>query len=260
MNLYDFHRGTAPLLISIPHSGTELPEALAHRLTVVGRTVPDTDWHVHLLYDFARGLGASIITANYSRYVVDLNRSPDSASLYVGAPTSPVCPTATFGGSFIYMAGHEPDEREIASRIEEYWRPYHERIATELDALRAAHGKALLWDAHSIASEIPGLFEGVLPEFNLGTRDGASCPREISEALLQIVTRDGEFGAVLDGRFKGGYITDHYGKPANGVYAVQLELARRAYMNESAEQVWDPQRAERAQALISKLLNKYLSY
>ena len=122
-----------------------------------------------------------------------------------------------------------------------------------------AHGKALLWDAHSIASEIPGLFAGVLPEFNLGTRDGASCPREISEALLQIVARDGEFGVVLDGRFKGGYITDHYGKPGNGVYAVQLELARRAYMNEAVEQVWDPQRAERAQALILRLLSKYLS-
>jgi N-formylglutamate deformylase len=259
MNLYDFHRGTSPLLISIPHSGTELPEALAHRLTVVGRTVPDTDWYVHLLYDFARELGASIIKANCSRYVVDLNRSPDSAPLYVGAPTSPVCPTETFGGSFIYMAGHEPDEQEIASRIEEYWRPYHRRIGTELAQMRAAYGKALLWDAHSIASEIPGLFEGVLPEFNLGTRDGASAPREVGDALLQIIKRDGEFGAVLDGRFKGGYITDHYGQPANGVYAVQLELARRAYMDEAVEQVWDPQRAQRAQALISRLLSKYLT-
>ena len=259
MNIYEFHRGTTPLLISIPHSGTELPEALAQRLTVVGRGMPDTDWHVDKLYDFARGLGASIIKANYSRYVVDLNRSPDSASLYAGNATSPVCPTETFGGGFIYMAGQEPDEHEIAARIEEYWRPYHNRIATELMALRTAHGRALLWDAHSIASEIPGLFEGVLPEFNFGTRDGASCPRTVSEALQQIVARDGEFGAVLDGRFKGGYITDHYGKPANGVYAVQLELARRAYMNEGPEQVWNPQHAERAQALISRLLSRYLS-
>lgn len=259
MNVYEFHRGTAPLLISIPHSGTELPEALAHRLTVVGRTVPDTDWYVHLLYDFARELGASIIKANYSRYVVDLNRSCDSKPLYVGNPTSPVCPTETFGGSFIYMAGHEPDDREIAARIDRYWKPYHERIAAELATLQAQHGRALLWDAHSIASEVPSLFAGVLPEFNLGTRDGASCPREVSEALLQTVVRDGEFGAVLDGRWKGGYITDHYGKPANGVYAVQLELARRAYMDEAVEQVWDPQRAQRAQALIARLLSKYLS-
>lgn len=259
MNIYEFHQGSLPLLISIPHSGTELPEALAHRLTVVGRGLPDTDWFVHVLYDFARELGASIIKANFSRYVVDLNRSSDSASLYVGNPTSPVCPTETFGGGFIYMAGHEPEDGEIAARIDKYWRPYHERIATELAALRAAHGKALLWDAHSIASEIPGLFEGVLPEFNFGTRDGASCPRDISEALVQIIARDGEFGAVLDGRFKGGYITDHYGKPANGVYAIQLELARRAYMDEAVEQVWDAQRAQRAQALISRLLAKYLS-
>jgi N-formylglutamate deformylase len=259
MNVYDFHRGTSPLLISIPHSGTELTDEIAHRLTVVGRSVPDTDWYVHVLYDFARELGASIIKANYSRYVVDLNRSPDSASLYVGNPTSPVCPTETFGGSFIYMAGHEPEDREIAARIEKYWRPYHDRIATELAELRTQHGRALLWDAHSIASEIPGLFAGVLPEFNLGTRDGASCPRAMSEALLQIIKTDGEFGAVLDGRFKGGYITQHYGKPANGVYAVQLELARRCYMNEAPEHVWDAQRAERAQALISRLLSKYIS-
>jgi N-formylglutamate deformylase len=259
MNVYEFHRGTSPLLISIPHSGTELPESLAHRLTVVGRTVPDTDWYVDLLYDFARELGASIIKANYSRYVVDLNRSSDSKPLYVGNPTSPVCPRETFGGSFIYMAGHEPDDHEIGARVEQYWKPYHERIATELATLQAQHGRALLWDAHSIASEVPSLFAGVLPEFNLGTRDGASCPREVSEALLDIVVRDGEFGAVLDGRWKGGYITDHYGKPANGVYAVQLELARRAYMNEAVEQIWDPQRAQRAQALIARLLSTYLS-
>jgi N-formylglutamate deformylase len=259
MNLYEFHRGSTPLLISIPHSGTGLPESLAKRLTVVGRGVPDTDWHVHLLYDFARGLGASIIKANYSRYVVDLNRSSDSAPLYVGHPTSPVCPTETFGGSFIYMTGQEPDDSEIAARIEEYWRPYHERIATELADLRAKHGRALLWDAHSIASEIPSLFAGVLPEFNLGTRDGASCPRTVSEALLQTIVRDGEYGAVLDGRWKGGYITDHYGSPANGVYAVQLELARRAYMDETQENLWDAQRAERAQSLIARLLSRYVS-
>jgi N-formylglutamate deformylase len=257
MDTYEFHRGTTPLLISIPHSGTEVPEALAQRFTVAGRGVPDTDWHVHLLYDFARGLGASIIKANYSRYVVDLNRSPDSASLYVGNPTSPVCPTETFSGAFIYMTGQEPQDSEIAARIEEYWRPYHERIATELASLRAAHGRALLWDAHSIASEIPSLFEGVLPEFNIGTRDGASCPREVSEALLQIVLGDGEYGAVLDGRFKGGYITDHYGKPADGVYAVQLELSRRAYADEATEQVWDGQRAERARVLVERMLRRY---
>lgn len=258
MNVYEFHRGSVPLLVSIPHSGTEVPEAIAQRFTVAGRGLPDTDWYVDKLYEFARELGASIIKANYSRYVVDLNRAPDSASLYESNPTSPVCPTQTFGGSFIYMTGHEPDDREIAARIAEFWRPYHARIAAELDDMRAQHGAALLWDAHSIASEIPGLFEGVLPEFNFGTRDGASCPREIGESLLNVVTSDGKFGAVLDGRFKGGYITLHYGRPADGVYAVQLELARRAYMDEGPQQVWEGRHAESAAALISRALSHYL--
>jgi N-formylglutamate deformylase len=258
MNLYDFHRGTVPLLISIPHSGTEVPEAVAQRFTVAGRGLPDTDSHVDKLYDFARELGASIIKANYSRYVVDLNRAPDSSSLYVANPTSPLCPTQTFEGSFIYMTGHEPDDREIAARTDEFWHPYHARIAAELEELRARHGLALLWDAHSIASEIPGLFEGVLPEFNIGTRDGASCPRAISEALLEVIVTDGKFGAVLDGRFKGGYITLNYGAPDRRVYAVQLELARRAYMDEGPPQTWEPQRAESAAALIAQLLERYL--
>src|SRR5918999_2733109 len=204
MDIFDFHQGSLPLLISIPHAGTFVPEPIAQRFTLAGGYLADTDWHVDKLYEFARELGASIVKANYSRYVVDLNRAPDSMPLYASNPTSPVCPTETFAGAFIYMAGHEPDDAERAQRIDDYWRPYHTRIARELERIRAQHGRALLWDAHSIASEIPGLFEGVLPEFNLGTRDGASCPREIGEALLDIVTGDGQFGAVLDGRFKGG--------------------------------------------------------
>lgn len=258
VDLYDFHAGPLPLLISIPHSGTEVPAAIAERLTVAARTLPDTDWYVDKLYDFARELGASIIKANYSRYVVDLNRAPDSTPLYASNPTSPVCPTETFAGAFIYTASHEPDAAERAARIDEYWRPYHVRIAQELERIRTQHGRALLWDAHSIASEIPGLFEGVLPEFNFGTRDGASCPREIGEALLEVVTRDGEFGAVLDGRFKGGYITDHYGKPQAGVYAVQLELAQRAYMNEGTRHGWAAEQAASAATLIARVLSKYL--
>lgn len=258
MHVYDFHRGTLPLLISIPHAGTEIPQAIADRLTVTARTLPDTDWYVDRLYEFARELGASVIKANYSRYVVDVNRSPDSASLYAAAPTSPVCPVQTFAGSFIYMSGREPDQREIAARVDEYWRPYHARIAAELEQMRGHHGRALLWDAHSIASEIPALFSGVLPEFNFGTRDGASCPREISEALLDIVTSDGRFGAVLDGRFKGGYITLNHGRPASGTYAVQLELAQRAYMNEGTLHGWDPQRARFAAELIARVLTHYV--
>lgn len=258
MNIYDFHRGTVPLLISVPHAGTFVPENIARGFTLAGSHLADTDWHVHKLYEFARELGVSILAANYSRYVVDLNRAPDSSSLYVANPTSPACPTLTFDGAPIYVAGAEPDTAEIASRIEQYWQPYHRRLATELEQLREQHGYALLWDAHSIASEVPSLFEGVLPEFNFGTRDDASCPRVIADQLLELVTTDGKFGAVLNGRFKGGYITMHYGRPDDRVYAVQLELSRRVYMDEGAGTGWDPNRAHSAASLISSLLSRYL--
>jgi N-formylglutamate deformylase len=258
MNIFEFHRGTLPLLISVPHAGLEVPEAIGRRLTTLGRELIDTDWYVDQLYAFARELGASIIKANYSRYVVDMNRAADSSSLYVANPTSPVCTTLTFTGEPIYMSGQEPEPAEIGARVEEYWRPYHEQIAAELARIKQEHGSALLWDAHSIASEVPGLFNGVLPEFNLGTRDHASCPREVANALLDIITTDGKYGAVLNGRFKGGYITHHYGRPADGVYAVQLELSQRTYMNESPRGGWQAERAQPIAELIAQLLARYL--
>jgi N-formylglutamate deformylase len=258
LSIFDFHQGALPLLISVPHAGIALPDELRARLTEQGRALPDTDWHVHRLYSFARALGASMIVANYSRYVVDLNRSPDSASLYAGNPTSPVCPTHTFAGAPIYMSGRELRSEEVPARIEQYWRPYHDHIERELEGIRDRHGHALLWDAHSIASEVPGLFEGVLPEFNLGTRDHASCPKPIADSLLELVTRDGKYGAVLNGRFRGGYITQHYGRPAEKIYAVQLELAERTYMDESNPTRWDDVRASSAAEIISRLLARYL--
>jgi N-formylglutamate deformylase len=258
MNVYDFHQGTLPLLISIPHAGTFVLEAIAQRFTLAGGHLADTDWHVDKLYDFAREMGASILKANYSRYVVDLNRSPDSASLYVGNPTSPVCPLLTFKDEPIYAPGREVTATEIDARIEQFWQPYHQRVVAELKAMRQRHGHALLWDAHSIASEVPSLFIGVLPEFNFGTRDDASCPRAVADRLLELVTSDGKFGAVLNGRFKGGYITMKYGQPQDGVYAVQLELSRRVYMDESAGTGWNAAQAQSAQALISQLLTRYL--
>ncbi|MBM0107446.1 N-formylglutamate deformylase [Steroidobacter sp. S1-65] len=258
MNIYEYHQGSLPLLISIPHAGTFVPEAIATRFTLAGSRLADTDWHVEKLYEFTRELGVSILQANYSRYVVDLNRSPDSASLYVGNPTSPVCPTLTFDNEPLYAPGREVTATEIQARIEQYWQPYHQRLAAELNAMRERHGYALLWDAHSIASEVPSLFAGVLPEFNFGTRDDASCPRAVADQLLDLVTSDGKFGAVLNGRFKGGYITQNYGRPSDGIYAVQLELSRRVYMDEAAGTGWNPQRAQSAQTLIAQLLTRYL--
>lgn len=258
MNVYEFHQGSLPLLISIPHAGTFVPESIAQRFTLAGSRLADTDWHVDKLYEFARGLGVSILKANYSRYVVDLNRSPDSASLYEGSPTSPVCPTLTFDEEPIYQPGREVTASEVEARVQQYWQPYHQRLVAELKTMRQRHGYALLWDAHSIASSVSSLFIGVLPEFNFGTRDDASCPRAVAEQLLELVTTDGKFGAVLNGRFKGGYITLRYGRPSEGVHAVQLELSRRVYMDEAAGTGWNAQRAQPAAELISRLLMRYL--
>lgn len=258
MPVYEFHRGIRPLLISIPHAGTEVPASLFERLSPVARELPDTDWYVDQLYAFARELGASIIKANYSRYIVDLNRAADSAALYDSAPTSPVCPTHTFAGEPLYAKGDVPDAREISERVAAYWQPYHDCIVTELARLKAEHGRALLWDAHSIASEIPGLFAGRLPEFNLGTRDGAACPDAVAQALLQTIQSSGGFSSVLNGRFKGGYITKAHGQPAQGVYAVQLELSQRTYMTEQPRGAWNQQQAAPAAACIRSLLTRYL--
>ncbi|HEX7375042.1 MAG TPA: N-formylglutamate deformylase [Steroidobacteraceae bacterium] len=258
MDVYDFHPGTRPLLISIPHAGTEVPADIQRRFTAAGRQLADTDWFVDRLYGFARDLGASIISARYSRYVVDLNRSSDSSSLYPGAPTSPVCPALTFDGRPIYAEEQQPHAAEIGERVQHYWQPYHARIAAELEDLRHRHGAALLWDAHSIASSIPALFTGRLPEFNFGTRDDASCPQDIARSLRSTVEQDGRYSSILNGRFKGGYITEHYGRPALGICAVQLELAQRTYMDEASVPAWSAERAQPAADLIARLLGRFL--
>lgn len=253
-SIYSFHRGTLPLLVSVPHAGTEVPREIARRFTLAGQALTDTDWYVDELYAFARELGASMIVANYSRYVVDLNRSRDSQSLYASNPTSPVCPTNTFAGEPIYMPGEAPSENEVGERVARYWQPYHSQIEAELDRLHAAHGFVLLWDAHSVGSEVPGLFEGVLPEFNFGTRDDQSYPRPQGESLLARVTGEGKYGAVLNGRFKGGYITLNNGRPSARRYAIQLELAQRVYMDERAPKTLDPIKLNAAAQIIRGLI------
>jgi N-formylglutamate deformylase len=255
--IHTLHVGSLPLLISIPHAGTEVPLEIRRRFTLAGEQLPDTDWHVDSLYSFARELGASVLVAHYSRYVVDLNRAPDSEPLYDAVPSSPVCPTRTFADEPIYL--HEPpDASEVATRIEQYWRPYHDCLATEIERLRQVHGRALLWEAHSIASEVPGLFTGVLPEFNFGTRDDSSCPRSIAEPLLDLITRDGKYSAVLNGRFKGGYITANYGRPAEGVFAIQLELAQRVYIRESPPIQSADNGANTVSETLARLLQEYV--
>src|SRR5690349_14662578 len=230
MELFRFREGRAPLLVSMPHTGTFIPEWLAPRLSPAARALPDTDWHLERLYDFLEELGASVLVATHSRYVVDLNRPPDNANLYPGQDTTGIVPLDTFHSEPIYLPGFPPSQEEAAERIRVYWRPYHERLRQALAAIKAKHGYALLWDAHSIFSVLPRFFRGTLPDLNLGTADGKSCARGIGEALAKSVEC---YSVALNGRFKGGYITREYGDPAAGVHAVQLELSEATYMHDS---------------------------
>lgn len=229
MELYRFRRGRTPLLVSMPHTGTFLPEWLEPRLTRAAKALPDTDWHLEPLYDFLGELGASVLVATQSRYVVDLNRSPDNANLYPGQDTTGVVPLDTFHKQPLYIPGFEPSAAEISERITSYWKPYHAKLAETLASLKSEHGYALLWDAHSILSVLPRFFAGKLTNFNLGTADGKSCAPGIGEKLAKIPKG---YSVVLNGRFKGGYITRAYGDPSGNVHAVQLELSEAIYMEE----------------------------
>lgn len=258
MAVCTLHRGTAPLLISLPHDGSDIPDALAARMTPEARRAPDTDWHVSRLYAFARDLGASLLMPRHSRYVVDLNRPPDDVSLYPGQNTTGLCPVVRFSGDPVYLPGQDPSPDEIARRVETYWRPYHDALRDELERLRAVHGRVLLWEGHSIRGTCPFLFEGRLPDLNLGTAGGASCAPATQARLEAILAAQTGFDWVANGRFKGGYITRHYGDPPNGVEAVQLEISQRIYMDEDSF-AWDDARAARTQAVLRALLDAGLA-
>jgi N-formylglutamate deformylase len=253
MDICTLHRGTAPLLISLPHDGTAVPDDIALRLTDSARRVPDTDWHVSRLYDFARELGASILVPKHSRYVVDLNRPEDDVSLYPGQNTTGLCPIVQFCGEPVYREGGQPAPAEIHARVDRYWRPYHQALADELARIRQLHGRAVLWEGHSIRSVVPFLFEGRLPDFNLGTAGGASCSPGLQQRLLDVLASQSACSFVANGRFKGGYITRHYADPANRIDAVQLELAQLNYMDEESFE-YAPERAEGTRRLIRELL------
>jgi N-formylglutamate deformylase len=258
MDVFSLHRGTAPLLVSLPHDGIALPEELANRLTPEARGVPDTDWFVSRLYDFTRRLGASLLVPVNSRYVIDLNRPPDDLSLYPGQNTTGLCPLQRFTGEPVYLPGQEPSADEVAARVERYWRPYHDALAGELARLRAVHGRALLWEGHSIRSTVPFLFDGRLPDFNLGTASGASCAPARQARIEAVLSAQHDYTWVANGRFKGGYITRHHGRPGEGVDAVQLELAQCTYMDEATGR-YQPERSARVQALLADLLEAALA-
>jgi N-formylglutamate deformylase len=264
MQDYTLHRGTAPLLVSLPHDGTALPGDIAARMTEAGRRVADTDWHVGKLYAFARELGASVIVPRWSRYVADLNRDPEGHALYPGRAETALVPAMTFARESIYAGGDEPGEREVERRRQAYWRPYHEALAAELERMRARHPHMVLWDGHSIRSRVPMFFEGQLPDFNLGTASGASCSPGLQQALVEVLRAQapggaGRYSHVANGRFKGGYITRHYGRPDSGIDAVQLELAQCTYMDEDSFD-YRPERATGVQRVIRELLETCLAH
>ena len=257
-DLLHLHRGSAPLLISVPHDGTRVPDDIAARFTDAARGVPDTDWHVARLYAFAREAGASLLVPTHSRYVIDLNRSEDDVSLYPGQNTTGLCPIVRFTGDPVYRDGETPSEDEVRARVDRYWRPYHAALRAEIARIRAAHGRCVLWEAHSIRSVLPFLFEGRLPDLNLGTAAGASCAPALQRRLEAVLDAQGDYSHVVNGRFKGGYITRHYGDPAHGVDAVQLELAQLNYMDEDTFE-FAPARAQRLQRVIGALLEATLA-
>lgn len=257
---FRFRPGTRPLLISMPHVGTHVPPQLAARFTDEARQVPDTDWHLERLYDFADALGASVLVATHSRYVIDLNRAPDGASLYPGQSVTGLCPVDTFDDTPVYAAGNVPDEAEIAERRGAIWEPYHRQLAGELARIKAQHGIAALWDAHSIRSVLPRFFDGKLPDLNLGTAQGASCDPALAQTLLGIATQAPGFTAVLNGRFTGGYITRKHGQPAQGVHAVQLEMTQCSYMQETLPFDYLPEIAARVQPHVRRLLEAVLDF
>jgi N-formylglutamate deformylase len=246
-------RGDARVVVSVPHAGVFVPDTIKQRLTPIGKRVIDTDWHVDTLYAFTEELDVTLIVATHSRTVVDLNRNPQGGKLYPGQVETTVCPTETFDGDKLYHdAG--PDDAEIVARIEKFWQPYHDALGGELERIKNLHGAAVLLDGHSIRQSVPRLFAGKLPDLNYGTNGGASAdPALVARALA--ATEGQGFSQVLDGRFRGGHITRHYGQPSRGIHAIQLEMAQTTYIDEHDPETYRPERATPLIATLRRLVH-----
>lgn len=254
MEIDHLHRGHSPLIISCPHDGSLIPAAISARMHPRAQRAPDTDWHVSRLYAFARdALGASMLVPSHSRYVVDLNRPPDGVALYPGRRETGLVPTIEFSSRPIYLDGAEPHSDEVRQRVETYWRPYHDALAAEIERVHAVHGRVVLWDAHSIRSVVPMFFEGRLPDLNIGTADGRTTSPDLLARLATVLKAQTVYSHVINGRFKGGYITRHYADPARGIETVQMEMAQCSYMDED-HFVYRTDLAERIQPVLHDLL------
>ena len=258
---FHFQPGDIPLLISMPHVGTSIPAEVRAQMSPVADKLTDTDWHLPLLYNMKSEIGASVIHAEYSRYVIDLNRSSDDNNLYPGLDTTGLCPIDTFAKEALYADGKIPDAVEVQRRIQHYWQPYHQQLQAELERLRAKHGIAILWDAHSIASQVPRFFQGKLPDLNFGTADQQSCASGLQQTLaatlqtaLKTQATVPTYSHIFNGRFKGGYITRHYGQPTKNIHAVQLEMSQCIYMDEAAPYAYRADLAAQVQPLLRNLI------
>jgi N-formylglutamate deformylase len=258
--VFTLHRGSLPLLVSVPHAGTVIPVDQQPRYVERALAAEDTDWFLEELYAFVREMGASLLVPRYSRYVIDLNRPPENVPMYPGVNNTELCPTRFFTGDPLYREGRAPDEAEIARRLTTSWQPYHHALQRELARLKAAHGHAVLFDGHSIKSQLPWLFEGTLPDLNLGTADGASCEPSLRAALSAVLAAQTQFSHVVDARFKGGYITRRYGQPQQGVHAVQLEKCWRCYMGESPPFCLDDTRVAQLQPVLRSLVQTLIDW
>lgn len=245
-------RGDSPLVLGMPHTGTDIPDDCLSRLNETGRALADTDWHIDRLY--AGLVDATTVRTRVHRYVIDVNRDPAGTSLYPGRNTTGLCPLTDFDGRPIYRTGQQPDAAEMERRRKAYHAPYHAALAAELDRAKAKHGVAILYDCHSIRSRIPYLFDGTLPDFSIGTKDGTTCAPDIETAVMRICEAATGYTTVLNGRFKGGWTTRHYGRPARGVHAVQMELAQSTYMDEAPPWDYDPARAVRLRVPLKAIL------
>ncbi len=261
-------RGESPLLISLPHTGTHMPADLRGRYTAHALTLEDTDWHLDQLYAFAQARGVGLLVPQVSRYVIDLNRpatlGASAVPMYPGSNNTELCPTRSFEGVPIYLhdgtSSNAPDAAEIEQRCATFWQPYHQALAAELARLKAQHGYAILFDGHSIKSHLPWLFEGKLPDLNIGTSSGTSCAPSLREQIAHLCTRHPYLSHALDGRFKGGYITRQYGNPQAAIHAVQLEMCWSSYMVEAPPFALDAARGATLQPFLSDLIDLFLAW
>lgn len=242
--MIEVHQGAGPIVLGLPHTGTQVPEDVAATLNPRGAALTDTDWHIHTLYD-ALLEGVTTVRTLAHRYVIDVNRAPYGASLYPGQNTTGLCPLTDFDGHPIYLPGKEPDAAEIARRREIYHAPYHAALQAEIARVRDQHGVVILYDCHSIRSVIPYLFNGKLSDFNIGTDGGRTCGQAVQNAVENICGAARGYSTVVNGRFKGGWTTRHYGNPAAGMHAIQMELAQSTYMRETAPWTYEAGKADR---------------